>query len=147
MPILRRDISWEGALAEVVIRVGRARQRILQRNKMPVPSPVVIKAQIDTGSHRCGLDLSVLQALQLPGEVDIEPVFTASTGEEPHPAPVYVVSLTLLGAEGDRSFGDMRVLAHRFGEHEQTKGIIGRDLLDHCLLEYIGHDKRFTLAF
>ncbi len=147
MPILRREIGWEGALAEVVVRVGSARRRVLHRNQMTIPSPVVIKAQIDTGSNYSGLDLRVFQALELFGEVDIEPVFTASTDEVPHPAPVYVVSLTLLGAEGDRSFGDMRVLAHRFSDHEEARGIIGRELLDQCLLTYDGPGKRFTLAF
>lgn len=147
MPIINRTIDWEGALVDVLVGVPAPRKSNLLRLQMPVPASILIPAQLDTGAHRSGIEEGVLRQLGLDGEVDIEEVFTSSTADDPHPSPVYLAELTLLGGEGDRSFGTMRVLAHRFGPNEKAKAVIGRDLLAHCVLEYDGVRNCFTLNF
>ena len=32
-------------------------------------------------------------------------------------------------------------------EDEGMEALIGRDILDHCFFQYLGPDRRFTLAF
>jgi hypothetical protein len=147
MPIVERPIDWEGALVDLLVGVHAARKSVLQRLNMPVPAPIPVVAQIDTGAHCSGMDVRVLRALGLDGEVDIEEVFTCSTGDEPHPCPVYLADLTLIGAEGNRSFGTMRVLAHTFSAGEKARATVGRDLLAYCCLEYYGAHRRFRLSF
>ena len=114
---------------------------------MRIPPPVPVLAQIDTGTHRSGIDVRVLRDLELDGEVDIENVFTSSTADEPHPCPVYLADLTLVSPGGNRPFGTLRVLAHTFGEAEQARATLGRDLLAYCCLEYLGPQGSFRLAF
>ena len=146
MPIVKGTIDWEG-LVEVLVGVPVARKSNLLRLQMAVPPPILILAQIDTGAYRSGIDEGVLRNLGLDGEVDIEEIFTSSTADDPHPSPVYLAELTLMAGEGGRSFGTMRILAHRFGPNEKAKGVIGRDLLAHGVLEYDGLGGRFTLSF
>lgn len=147
MPIISRTIDWEGALVDVLVGVHASRREKLVRLQMTVPSAIPIPAQIDTGTHRSGIDEGVLRSLELDGEVDIEEVFTSSTTDEPHKCPVYLAELTLVGAEGNRSFETLRVLAHHFSPNEKAKAVIGRDLLAHCILEYDGVKRYFTLSF
>jgi hypothetical protein len=112
-----------------------------------VPQPAVIKAQLDTGAHRTGIDRRIFEQLELWGEIDTEYILTGSTEEEPHPAPVYVANVTILGAEGDRTFDTLLVIAHSFGAHEQARAVIGRDILDHCHLTWEGPQRKFSLVF
>jgi hypothetical protein len=147
MPTIQRPIDWEGALVDLRIGVPVARPNNLTRLKMPVPAPVQVLAQVDTGTHRSGVDGRVLRQLGPDGPVDIENVFTSSTGEGPHPCPVYLADLTLLSVGGNLHFGTVRVLAHTFGAPEQARATIGRDLLKRCALEYVGTEDYFRLSF
>jgi hypothetical protein len=147
MSHITRSIGREGALVEVVVEVFTARRRTLEHTGLTIPEPAVIKAQLDTGAHRTGVDRAVLAALELRGEIDIEPILTSSTDDEPHPAPVYVVNLAILGVSGNRVFDTHRVLAHVFGPNEETRALIGRDILDQCHLTYDGPGKTFSLLF
>jgi hypothetical protein len=133
------SISSSASLLSVVID--------LKKLNMAVPPSAFIKGQIDTRTHPSGVDSAVLRALRLDGPVDIEPVFTSSTGDEPHPAPVYAVNYTIVGPEGEWHIPDLLVLAHNFGPNEEARATIGRDLLSRCTLMYYGLDNRFTLAF
>jgi hypothetical protein len=147
MSRVSRSITEEGALVDVVVTIFGARRRQLRKHGLTEPPPQFIKAQLDTGAHRSGIDRKVFELLELRGEVDAEDVRTSSTAETPHTAPVYIVDLTLLGAEGTRAFNTLRVLAHHFGDDEQARGLLGRDILDQCVLTYDGPGKVFTLAF
>jgi hypothetical protein len=147
MSLITIDIGPEGALVEVVVSVFAARLDALKRTGMPVPPPRTIKAQIDTGTYRSGFDPRVFSSLGLWEPIDTENIRTPSTGEAPHPAPVYYVSLTLRGDKGDRTFESIRVLAHFFGDDEEARGAIGRDILDLCHFTYDGKGRRAMLAF
>jgi hypothetical protein len=34
-----------------------------------------------------------------------------------------------------------------FQPDEEVQGIIGRDVLDHCVFQYLGPEQKFTLSF
>lgn len=44
-------------------------------------------------------------------------------------------------------FHSVHVIAGHFDRGAEVEGIIGRNLLDHCIFQYFGPDRRFTLAF
>lgn len=147
MPLVTRELGPEGALVDVSIDVHTARRRQLEKHGFSVPASVSIKAQLDTGAHRSGIYRNVFPALGLSGEIDYENVRTSSTQDEPHVADVYVCNLTIHGAEGERTFQTLRVLAHVFGPDEEARAVIGRDVLAQCLLTWDGPSRRFTLCF
>jgi hypothetical protein len=149
MSLITSDIGAEGALVEVVVDVFAARRNLLTQRGRNVPPPLTIRAQIDTGAYCSGFDHRVFVSLDLGEQFDEKPILTPSTDDEPHPAPVYFVSLTLRADRGgtDRRFEAIRVLAHTFGEDEQAQGLIGRDILDLCYFAYDGLSRRFLLSF
>jgi hypothetical protein len=147
MSLITSDIGVEGALVEVVVSVFAARRETLNRMGMPVPQPRTVKVQIDTGAYRSGFDRRVFSSLSLREPIDTENIRTSSTDEEPHPAPVYYVALSLRGDKGERTFESIRVLAHFFGDEEEAQGALGRDILDLCHFTYDGVSRRFMLSF
>ncbi len=76
-------IGSEGAIIDIRVGVPIARERMLRRHSMPVPDPIAIKAVLDTGAHRSGIDVAVFPTLELEGAVDVESVRTSSSfGED-----------------------------------------------------------------
>lgn len=152
MPIVARELGPEGALVGIRLGPPSFRSRMLRKHGLPEPEPVRVLAQIDTGAHSTGLDADLFALLGLDGQVDVQVdvqgVLTCSTGTEPHLSPVYYVSLALIcPGGGDLCFPALRVLAHTFGPREQARAIIGRDVLERCVLNYDGPGAEFTLAF
>jgi hypothetical protein len=141
------SIGPEGALIEVEVAVHTARERVLRKNNLPVPSPMTIKAQIDTGTYCSGVDKRIFLALGLWGEIDKEEILTSSTEEAPYTADVYVANVALLSSEGNRTIETLRVLALTFGEREETRALIGRDILATCNFSYDGKGGTFSLEF
>ncbi len=147
MPVVSDKIGDEGALVSVRIGVPRARQKALERNDLPVPPSLVCLAVVDTGAYLSGVDVGILEALELPGEVDLVAVRTASTTDEPHICPVYAVGLTLVHLNDSLRFPSLHVLATHFQPEERARVILGRDVLTCCHFEYDGPSRSFTFAF
>jgi hypothetical protein len=114
----------------------------------PLASRVLVESRvIDTGSSLTGFDPSILvQALDLSpvGEVEMT---TPSTGATPHVFLQYHVDLTLIHAELVMRLPEQIVFATQFSQGENVMGLIGRDVLEHCLFLCHGEAGTFTLAF
>lgn len=147
MSRVRDRLGPEGALVMMSVAVHPVRRSALVRGGFAVPQAKLIKAQLDTGSHRSGVHPGVFAGLGLDGEVDMESVRTVSTGEEPHPMPIYLCDLIFHTADGTRTFANVRVLANVFGDDEEARAIIGRDVLNGCHLEWDGPGGWFTIVF
>src|SRR5437016_3015750 len=102
MPVVSQDLSDLGAVIDLLVGVSAPRREKLERVGFAVPEPVRIRALIDTGSHVTGFDPSVFQALDITS-IGFFRVRTASTGEAPHVAEEFQVSLSLV--HGHSSFG------------------------------------------
>ena len=91
------------------------------------------------------IDESVVKALNLPptGQIDI---LTPSTGATPEKRYQYDVALLLHHSDNSRFFPTHPVLASDFST-QNIQGLLGRDVLNHCLLVYDGSAKTFSLAF
>jgi hypothetical protein len=74
-------------------------------------------------------------------------VLTPSTGVQPHEAAEYDVSLSIAHPDLEIHFPRVLAIASIFDPREGAQGMIGRDVLDVCVLVYNGLLKTFTLAF
>ena len=146
MSHVSRNLSPDGALVDVRIGVITARRHALISTGLPIPAPIVIKAQIDTGAYRSGIDSGILRQLELWGPIDREEYYSSSTDDTPAVGEVYAVELTLLSPDDSRTFDMWPVLAHSFAGCE-ARAVIGRDLLAHCTFKYIGPAQAFEFIF
>jgi len=131
-----------------MIGVSPARKQVLLRNSLPVPSPVPVRATIDTGAYVSGFTPRVFS------ELGIDPVgraklITPSTPiTEPHECDQFDISFFLV-AEGRQNFlSRLRVVStDSWHPSEGFETLIGQDILRLCFFQYRGLDKKFTLAF
>jgi hypothetical protein len=126
--------------------VSAARRSVLERNGFPVPARVTVRAVIDTGSAFTGFDPPVF------GQLDLQPVgtrevLTPSTGPRPHEAAEYDVSVSIAHPDLEMHIPRVLAIASVFDPREGVQGMIGRDVLDACVLVYNGLLKTFTLAY
>lgn len=137
-------------MLDVVVGVSSARHQALTQAGQPIPPVVLIRALIDTGASCTCLEPSVLQGLQLSpiGQV---PTVTPSTGNTPHTSDQYDIALVIPSAASAIPFTkqNLLVLATQPNSlHPQgIQGLIGRDILEDCLLHYNGSLGLFTLAY
>ena len=63
-------------------------------------------------------------------------------------ADEFDVSLILVSGSSQMVLPSVRVVTGEdFDEAELVQGLIGRDVLDHCLFTYYGPQKHFVLVF
>lgn len=149
MPHFSLQISQKGALLLAFIGVSTPRRDALKAAGQTVPDIVQIQALIDTGASATCLDPSVLKTLSLTptGSAIIE---TPSTEGKPVTVDQYDVSLIVPPADLKQIpliVDTLPVvcvsLLESFGYH----ALIGRDILEKCMLLYNGSTKWFTLAY
>jgi hypothetical protein len=146
MPILTRPLVPSGAVVELLVGVNEARREVLQRNSLPILERIRVPAQIDTGTAFSAIDAQVFQRLDIR-PIDSILVRTPSTTEAPQSFPQYAVSLAL-DADGIEMFlTSVEVIECAFAPEEGIRAMLGRDVLEHCLLVYDGKGKVFMLGF
>jgi hypothetical protein len=148
MPYLTGQLGQYGPLVEVFVGVTLARKALLEKHGLAVAAGVRARALIDPGAS-----ISIVDA-KIPKELGLHPtgkisILTPSTGLQPHECAEYDVSVTLLHpAEGTETvFGHVPVAESTFHPTEPYQILIGRDLLQHCLLVYDGKGGSFAFAF
>ncbi len=149
MPYFTRQVAQNGGLIVVAyIGVSQARRSALQASKQAVPDPIVIQALIDTGASCTCVDPSVLQGLSL-SPTGSSPVNTPSTGSQPMIADQYDVSLFIPAATGQSLLvhHTIPVLKAELLAPQGFHALIGRDVLQGCLLMYDGKNGQFSLAY
>jgi hypothetical protein len=148
MSLISGPITADGAVVDLLVGVREARRAVLVRNQFPVPPEIPVRAQIDTGSFITVLMPEVFEKLRFTPFEQIL-VRTPSTRRgAPCPCDRYDVSLTLLAGTARTVFSSVWVIASEdFNPEEHIQAIIGRDLLDQCVLRYEGPHRTFELAF
>ncbi len=148
MPHFTLQVGADGPILDAVVAVSAARAMALDAAGVPMPSPVPIRALVDTGASCTCVDPSVLAALELTptGSVRIN---TPTTGNQPVDRDQYDVGLMIPGATRDAHpllRLTVPVVATDLLPHG-IQALIGRDILAECLLTYNGTMGWFTLAF
>ena len=145
MPHLTLQLSPDGPLVDLLVGVSRARADALTRQKLAIPTPVQIRAVIDTGASSSCVDAGILSSLHLT-PTGSTPIHTPSTGGTPHTASQYDVSLTLLHPKLNLTFQTVPVVETHLS-FQGVQALIGRDVLLNCLFLYDGQANHFSLAF
>lgn len=127
---------------------SQARREALIASSQQVPPAASVRALVDTGASCTCVDPAVLKALSLSARGSAS-VHTPSTGPAPHMADEYDVSLIVPGAgihHVPLTIDAVPVIAADLAI-QGIHAIIGRDVLQDCILIYNGAVGEFTLAF
>jgi hypothetical protein len=145
MPHLTRTLTVEGALIEVLVGIASTQARALLAAGQPIPPPQTLFALLDTGASQSAIDLQLVSTLGLPriGQATLATPSTSITGQS---FTLYEVNLTLLHPQASLTLANHRVAAAPLS-YQGLEVILGRDILQKCLLVYDGQAGTFTLAF
>jgi hypothetical protein len=148
VPHFTLSVGPSGALLQAIAAVSFSRTEALRAAGQPIPNPVPIMGLVDTGASCTSIDPSVLSALNLTPTGSVL-VHTPSTGTTPHDAEQFDIALVIPATPGalPLGFGTIPVISSELLAMGGFHALIGRDILDRCLLVYDGAAKLFTLAF
>lgn len=131
-----------------MVGVSEARAKALTVAGKPIPQPQAIRALVDTGASVTCVDPLVFAALGLTptGNASMN---TPSTGSTPHSTPTYDVSILIGGPPNTVpiQWGTVQVAATALYANQGFHALIGRNLLQSCILVYNGTMGFYTLAF
>lgn len=130
-----------GPVVELLVGPSQPFVRALTAANQPVPAALPVAAMIDTGAARTVVSRQVVQSLGLQA-VGAARMSTPST-EKAVPVDLYNVSLAF--PNGVTVANALAIEAPLGGQHIQC--LVGRDILQHGVLVYIGHLNQFTLSF
>jgi predicted aspartyl protease len=115
---------------------------------MPIPAQQFIRALVDTGAGFTSIDPRVLVSLGLTptGTIDI---VTPSTGQGVHTTDTYDVDFTIGAGPQDTPLviPNLRIAASELFLQQGIHALIGRDILQRCILIYNGTTNFFCLSF
>lgn len=133
------NLQVEGPILEVHFLISKELEEKLKKEGKSIPEPVVIKAQVDTGASNC-----VVQE-DIPKRLGIQPVGSvkiATPSSRDHLCYTYYMRM-LIPAQ-NITYDGIFTAAPLAGQN--ISSLIGRDLLAHGILIYIGYAKQFTLS-
>jgi hypothetical protein len=146
MPVLAGSLNEHGAVVDLLVGVHEERRAMLQKHGMPVPPRTRIPAQLDPGSSFSAIAPQILRDLGIDPIYDVL-VRIPSTSDAPQTFRQTPVSLVLDCPRGEMHLPLVMVIESFFAPDEGIQAMLGRDVLEHCLLVYDGIHRTFTLAF
>ena len=149
MPYFTRQVAPNGSLIlSAYIGVSQARRHALTLAGQAVPNAIAVQGLVDTGASCSCVDPSVLSQLSL-SPTGSAPVSTPTTGSQPAMADQYDVSIWIPGSTGQLPLihPTVPILCAELLDAQGFHALIGRDILQGCLLNYDGKTGIFTLAY
>jgi hypothetical protein len=145
MPFLNASVQEDGLIVTVGIAWSTARAEALKRaGGLPV-SPIWVTALLDTGASCSVIDSSVVGALKLiqAGTIDAH---TPNAGGVLQTLNLYDVCLAFARPQVKIMSMNLPV-AEASLANQGFLALIGRDVLQQCLLVYNGPLKSFSISF
>lgn len=131
----------------MLVGVSSARFQALTALGQLIPTAQNIRALIDTGASFTCVDPMVFQALGLQ-PTGSTPMLTPSTGQTPVNADTYDVGIVIPNAPNPALvITNMPVGASELFQAQGFHALVGRDILQRCVLTYNGSIALFTLAY
>jgi hypothetical protein len=148
MPILSDVLTAEGALVDLLVGLSAATIHALRTAGRPVPSPLPVRALIDTGADMTCVDRNVLQGLPLAwGGMALANVPTHGGITI---AAQHEVTLTIVHPSGNPSDDLIEPNLYVLELPLASLGfqaLIGRDVLARCCFRYDGPASQFDLEY
>ena len=145
MPHLNIQIGPLGPVMDVVASVSQPRSQALVVAGQSVPTPIVIRALVDTGASCTCIDPNILVSLGLSPTGSVS-VHTPSTGNQAVNQDQYDVSLTFLHSKLSFNIASIPVVASNL-QIQGIDALLGRDILNDFLLVFDGQLGVFTIGF
>lgn len=136
-----QNLVQAGPIVEILVGPSQQLRQVIASTGQSLPAPVRAVAMIDTGASGTVLSPSIIQALGIQ-PVGVIQMSTPST-QQPITAHQYDVSMSF--PNGVTVAQTLATEAPLGGQHIQC--LIGRDILQHGVLVYIGYLNQFTLSF
>jgi predicted aspartyl protease len=149
VPHFTLQITSQGPMLNAFVAVSDARAAAMKAANIAIPSPIQIRALVDTGASCTCVDPSVMTSLGLTPTGTV-PVSTPTTGGTPELKYQYDVALAIPGAtQADIPLvlATIAVVEAELLAGQGFHALIGRDILSQCVLVYNGSFTQFTLAF
>lgn len=151
MNTLNADVEGDGPLVDVLVGLSAHTQQALRNAGRPVPAPVSLRALIDTGAEVTCIDPRLLSQLVAAGLKHVRFVFShlPAIGAINF-AVEYAVSLSVVHQSGNPK---NNLVLRNHPVIEQPLGavgyqaLLGRDVLDHCILVYNGPGRSLILGY
>jgi hypothetical protein len=146
MPTVIVPITHEGAVIEVLIAVSAPRAVLLAANQQQTPQPISARLLIDTGASNTNVQDGLLAPLGLTPTGSI-PTFTPTTGNVPVNCDQYDVTIIFPNAiPFGWQFQTVPVIECK-PLTGSIQGLLGRDILNRCVLTYNPFSPVVTLSF
>ncbi|MHB8847203.1 MAG: aspartyl protease family protein [Burkholderiales bacterium] len=154
MPSLNLQITQLGPCIQAFVTITTQRSAALQKAGQPIPAPQQGTFLVDTGASGTCIDPSLLSALQLTPK-SYTPIQTPSTNGTPIMCPVYDIQLIVVPTLRQSPTPQISFAPHVRSvsvigaalSHQGISGLIGRDILEQCLMIYNGQAGNFTLSW
>lgn len=145
MPNLSGRITRLGLVIDVRVMQSPQRVEALKKAGRPYSTPMIAQGLIDTGASCSALDPVIIRSLDLQPHGTVS-IHTPSTGPAYETRAQYDACFVI----GDPAEGALHLVRPVISVSLASEGfqaLIGRDVLDHCVLTYDGPNNRFTLAY
>lgn len=146
MPSVSAPFSqFPGPIVELFVGITDARRNALTTAGAPIPNWISARLLIDSGASSTCLDPSIIQPLGLTptGSVAAQ---TPSTNGVAHNVALYDVQLAMMHPVNVRFF-DALAVAECHLKDQGIDGLLGRDVLEKCVLIVNGEAGHMTLCF
>lgn len=146
--IVRGPIRAGGAFVTIQVGVSKPRARLLAARGVKAPDFIWANALIDTGASCTCVDKAILAELGMPPSGKAR-VHTSSTAGRPTELDIYDTELRITLPPGSiKIFPAIPVIATQLASHDKTvEALIGRDVLNSCLMIFDGEASQFSLSF
>lgn len=148
MPSISVSFAPNGPIVQVMVGVSIPREDAMRKAGVAVPAPVLGTFLIDTGASNTCIDPKLMAPLPImpSGAVAMQ---TPSTNGVPVMCNQYDVTIFIpSGGSGARGFliPALPIIEASLST-QGISGLIGRDVLDRCVMVYNGSLKTLTLSY
>jgi hypothetical protein len=145
MPFLNASVQSDGLIVTVGLSLSTARADLIKEAGGVPRAPIWVSALLDTGASCSVIDSYVVNHLNLIQAGTIEG-HTPSTIDGLHTFNQYDVCLAFAKPQFKIITMNLPVAEAKLAD-QGFLALIGRDVLQHCLLVYNGPTKSFSLSF